>query len=171
MESRSKILNDLSQQQIGAVIKRLPDIDGGAVRKGEYVQRDQTSASDHPKPAAPGDISQVPVLFSGIDQSIPEDVRREMEEEHRTDVPLKVVRFAPEGQISGVQAEVQITFSHPVAPLQSVKDNISEEPPKGIKIEPAVPGRWRWLGTKTLSFEPFHRLPMATRYTVTLDAS
>lgn len=43
-----------------------------------------------------------------------------------------------------------------------------------VQIEPSLPGTWKWLGTKTLSFEyesaAIDRPPMATEYVVTVPA-
>jgi len=39
-----------------------------------------------------------------------------------------------------------------------------------IKISPLPPGHWRWVGTKTLLFEPDGRFPMATEYVVEIPA-
>ena len=43
-----------------------------------------------------------------------------------------------------------------------------------LKIEPSLPGTWRWLGAKTLTFEYdselIDRLPKATEYRVTVPA-
>src|SRR5439155_13490711 len=35
---------------------------------------------------------------------------------------------------------------------------------------PQPKGRWRWIGTKTLLFEPADRFPMATEYQVSIHA-
>ena len=39
-----------------------------------------------------------------------------------------------------------------------------------VKLSPQPPGKWRWVGTKTLLFEPAVRFPMATQYSVTVPA-
>ena len=40
-----------------------------------------------------------------------------------------------------------------------------------VTLSPQPPGRWRWLGTRTLTFEPEGgRFPMATAYTVEVPA-
>src|SRR5919106_1291391 len=39
-----------------------------------------------------------------------------------------------------------------------------------VKLTPQPPGKWRWLGTKTLIFDPQDRFPMATTYRVTVPA-
>ncbi len=83
--------------------------------------------------------------------------------------PLKVLRFAPEGEIP-IAPFVSITFSQPMVPLGTLGDLASGAVP--AQIDPPLPGTWRWLGTKTLTFEYdshlIDRLPKATAYTVTI---
>jgi hypothetical protein len=80
---------------------------------------------------------------------------------------LTVTRRAPEGEVP-VGAEVTITFSQPMVPLSSVANVGAREVPARISPQPA--GRWSWLDVRTLRFLPEGRLPMATRYTVTVPA-
>ena len=37
-----------------------------------------------------------------------------------------------------------------------------------VKLSPEPTGKWRWIGTKTLLFEPAGHFPMATRYSITV---
>jgi hypothetical protein len=46
---------------------------------------------------------------------------------------------------------VNITFNQPMVPLGTLEDLAKEEVP--VKLEPDLAGTWRWLGTKTLTFE------------------
>jgi hypothetical protein len=85
--------------------------------------------------------------------------------------PLEVLRFAPEGEIP-IAPFVNLTFNQPMVPLATLADLTAEEVP--VRIEPQLPGTWRWLGTKTLTFEYdselIDRLPKATEYRVTVPA-
>lgn len=89
------------------------------------------------------------------------------------DVPaagaLRVVRRAPEGAVD-VEAGIGVTvvFSQPMVPLGAVSETAAREAP--ATLSPRAPGRWRWVDVSTLRFEPEGRLPMATRYTVTVPA-
>lgn len=79
--------------------------------------------------------------------------------------PLSVERFAPEGPVT-LAPNVSVTFSEPMVPVSSVSDVAKENLPVRLSPEPA--GKWQWLGTRTLVFQPEKRLPMATSYTVTV---
>jgi uncharacterized protein YfaS (alpha-2-macroglobulin family) len=80
--------------------------------------------------------------------------------------PLEVVRFAPEGDVP-IAPHLQVTFSHPMVAVTSLQELAKGDLP--VALDPTPPeGKWRWIGTKTLLFEPATRLPMATEYTVTV---
>ncbi|MCE9645321.1 MAG: hypothetical protein K8S20_04920 [Chloroflexi bacterium] len=85
--------------------------------------------------------------------------------------PLQVLRFAPEGEIP-VAPFISVTFNQPMVPLGILGDLAEKDVP--VRIEPSISGTWRWLGTKTLTFEYdsklFDRLPKATEYRVTVPA-
>ncbi len=85
--------------------------------------------------------------------------------------PLQVLRFAPEGEIP-IAPFVSITFNQPMVPIGTLADLAARDVP--VRIEPALPGTWRWLGTKTLTFEYdsalIDRLPKATEYHVSVLA-
>lgn len=85
--------------------------------------------------------------------------------------PLEVLRYSPEGEIP-LAPFVSVTFNQPMVPLGTLSDLAAEAVP--ITIEPSLPGTWRWLGTKTLTFEYdselIDRLPKATIFRVTVPA-
>ena len=85
--------------------------------------------------------------------------------------PLEVLRFAPEGEIP-IAPFVSITFNQPMVPLGTLGDLAAEDVP--VQVDPPLPGTWRWMGTRTLTFEYdselIDRLPKATAYTVTVPA-
>jgi uncharacterized protein YfaS (alpha-2-macroglobulin family) len=78
--------------------------------------------------------------------------------------PLEVLRYSPEGEVP-LAPNLSITFSQPMVAVTSHAEAIKTLP---VKLSPEVTGTWRWIGTKTLLFEPAPRFPMATRYTVTV---
>ncbi|HXD34239.1 MAG TPA: alpha-2-macroglobulin family protein [Pyrinomonadaceae bacterium] len=77
---------------------------------------------------------------------------------------LQVLRVAPQGNIS-IAPNLSVTFSQPMAPIGSLEDVAANVP---LKLSPQPPGKWHWLGTNTLVFEPDGRFPMATDYAVTV---
>src|SRR5262249_31366254 len=84
--------------------------------------------------------------------------------------PLEVLRHAPDGDVP-IAPHVSLTFSQPMVAVTSLAE--LEKLPSPAQLAPQPPGRWRWIGTKTLLFEPqgdVDRLPMATAYTVTVPA-
>ena len=85
--------------------------------------------------------------------------------------PLQVLRFAPEGEIP-LAPFISVTFNQAMVPLGTLADLSAQAVP--VQIDPPLPGTWRWLGTKTLTFEYasdlIDRLPKATAYTVTIPA-
>lgn len=81
--------------------------------------------------------------------------------------PLEVLRHGPEGDVD-LAPELSITFNQPMVPLSSLA--VVEGRPVPVKLEPQPPGKWHWIGTKTLQFIPDKRFPMATTYHVTVPA-
>jgi hypothetical protein len=85
--------------------------------------------------------------------------------------PLKVLRYAPEGEIS-IAPFINITFNQPMVPLATLSELSAAQVP--VQVDPSLPGTWRWLGTKTLNFQYdsalIDRLPKATVYHVTIPA-
>ena len=81
--------------------------------------------------------------------------------------PLKVLRYSPEGAVD-VAPFLSITFDQPMVPLKAHADLAAEDVP--VKLSPQPEGSWKWLGTKTLVFQPTFRFPMATEYTVEIPA-
>jgi alpha-2-macroglobulin len=81
--------------------------------------------------------------------------------------PLRVLRHAPDGDV-GLAPNLSVTFSQPMVALTSHAELSKEAIP--VRLSPEPPGQWRWVGTKTLVFEPAVRFPMATTYTVEAPA-
>jgi hypothetical protein len=79
---------------------------------------------------------------------------------------LEVVRFSPQGEVP-IANNLSITFSQPMVALTSQSEASQSVP---VKLTPQAQGQWRWLGTKTLVFEPKNRFAMSTEYSVEIDA-
>ncbi len=88
--------------------------------------------------------------------------------------PLELLRYAPEGEVA-LAANLNLTFNQPMVALTGLADLAGEN--AAVILSPQPAGQWRWVGTKTLVFEPAAdtgyaagRFPMATTYTVTVPA-
>ncbi len=81
--------------------------------------------------------------------------------------PLSVLRRMPEGDVP-LAPHLSVTFSQPMVALDSHAALARGDVP--VRLEPQPPGEWRWVGTRTLVFEPEGRFPMATRYRATIPA-
>ncbi len=64
-----------------------------------------------------------------------------------------------------VLSPLRLRFAGPVAPIAVVG-----KAPKGVTLTPAHPGQWLWSDDKTLVFTPAKDWPVATAFTVVLDA-
>ncbi len=81
--------------------------------------------------------------------------------------PLNVERHAPEGKVD-LAPHLTMTFTQPMVAVTAVGEVNKEHPP--VHLVPEPPGKWRWLGAKTLMFQPEKRFPMATEYAVEVPA-
>ncbi len=146
----------LSDEEIAAILARLPELTAEP-----EDQVDLRLPADSLPPPRPGqtvqeDFPPPPAVVT------PEPVAAG---------PLQVLRYAPEGQIA-LAPFVNVTFDQPMVPLATLEALAAADVP--VRLEPSLPGTWKWLGTKTLSFEydsaQIDRLPMATEYVVTVPA-
>ncbi|MBU1221932.1 hypothetical protein KKF34_08075 [Myxococcota bacterium] len=78
---------------------------------------------------------------------------------------VKVLRVHPKGEIQNMGA-MTVTFNQPMIPLTSIEEQRALDLP--VTIEPKIEGRFRWLGTQVLAFEPSMRFPYATQYRVNI---
>ncbi|HWR65203.1 MAG TPA: Ig-like domain-containing protein [Bellilinea sp.] len=146
----------LTDEEIAGIFERLPNL--------------PVSSSDQTEFKFPVELLPPPRPGTTIQQQFPFfDVVPTPE--IASSEPLQVLRFAPEGEIP-LAPFVSITFSQAMVPLGTLTDLADEA--VAVTIDPPLPGTWRWLGTKTLTFEYdsdlIDRLPKATAYTVTIPA-
>jgi alpha-2-macroglobulin len=78
--------------------------------------------------------------------------------------PLKVAFSSPEGVV-GLVSEVNVVFDRPVHAL-----GVVSQEPAPFRITPAVPGSFRWVGSRAAVFTPERRLPFATAFAVEVPA-
>ena len=142
----------LSDGDVENVLKRVPSIKAQDSDEQEFALREKSL----PPPRTGETINASfppPVPSSVPDQTV--------------SGPLEVLRFSPEGEVP-LAPQLSVTFSQPMVALTSVEELAKQEVP--ISLTPQPPGRWRWVGTKTVLFEPEGRFPMATEYAVSVPA-
>ena len=146
----------LTPEETDRILARLP-----AIQRGEQVD-----FNIPPQPLPPPKTGEtIPAPFPAPeDLAPPESVLVETG-------PLKVLRYSPEGEVP-LAPFVSVTFNQPMVPIATL--DALDEAAIPVDIEPDLPGTWRWVGTKTLTFnyasDQIDRLPMATEYRVTIPA-
>jgi len=82
---------------------------------------------------------------------------------------LEVLMASPQGTTEG-QSEadtIVVAFNQPMVPLEQLSQDTVKAP---LELTPQVPGKYRWLGTSTLSFIPENKLTPATKFTAKVPA-
>jgi alpha-2-macroglobulin len=74
---------------------------------------------------------------------------------------LEVIYVSPKGQLDSPHAQITISFSKPMVALERA-DKRAEQAP--LSITPHVAGKQRWLGSRTLTFQPDRPLPGSTAF-------
>jgi hypothetical protein len=82
------------------------------------------------------------------------------------DKGFKVAAGRPQGKLTGT-ARPTITFSEPVVALETLSQ---QDPATQIRIEPAVKGRWHWLGSSSVEFVNDEPFPFSTAFHVIVPA-
>src|SRR5688500_9296068 len=83
---------------------------------------------------------------------------------------LRVISAGPVGQTAqrSEANEMRVVFSEPMVVLGRIPNPVTAP---WFRMDPPARGTFRWSGTTTLIFTPDPPLPLATRYTVTIDKS
>src|SRR3712207_4241320 len=142
----------LSEAETARVLARLPGLKADEADRQEFALRERSL----PAPRAGATVLK----------PFPAPEPRDSPDVAAGDA--KVLRHSPEGEVP-LAPQVSLTFSRPLVAVTS-QDEAARNIPARLSPQPA--GRWRWLGTKTLIFDPEGgRLPMATEYEVTVLGS
>jgi alpha-2-macroglobulin len=142
----------LSDEATQILLKRLPPIKVEGDDEKDFALRDRSL----PAPRTGQTISEAFPPAGGADRP-----------DQAASGPLEVLRVSPEGEIP-IAPHLSVTFSQPMVAVTSNEDLAASQPP--VKLSPQPKGRWRWVGAKTLLFEPDGRFPMATEYRVEIPA-
>lgn len=141
----------LSDAETQAILRRLPPIKTEPSDEADFALREkslppprtgQTIKQSFP---APGEMTRPDQTMAGA---------------------LEVIRYSPEGEVP-IAPNLSVTFSQPMVAVSSQEEAADYVP---VKLSPQPPGKWRWVGTKTVVFEPDVRFPMATQYSVSVPA-
>src|SRR5437764_1834987 len=146
--AQTSVLSDAETQ---AILNRLPLIKSDATDEVEFALRDRSLP-----PPRTGAIVMQP--FPDALETAPPD--------QKFSGPLEVVRQSPEGDVP-IAPNLSVTFSQPMVAVTSQEEAAENVP---VKLAPQPPGKWHWIGTKTLLFEPDIRFPMATQYRIEVPA-
>jgi hypothetical protein len=142
----------LSPAEAGAVLDRLPPlaaeprVEPFALRESSLPPPRAGRTERAPFPPPPGAGTRPDAPASG---------------------PLVVLRRMPEGDLP-LAPHLAVTFSQPMVALDSHAALALGDVP--VRLEPQPPGEWRWVGTRTLVFEPAGRFPMASAFQATIPA-
>lgn len=141
----------LSDAETQAILNRLPPIKAELSDEAEFALREKSL----PPPRTGATVMQP---FPAASEMAPP--------EQTTAGPLEVVRYSPEGDVP-IAPNLSVTFSQPMVAITSQEEAAENVP---VKLSPQPPGKWHWIGTKTLLFEPEIRFPMATQYSIIVPA-
>ncbi|HEU4507976.1 MAG TPA: alpha-2-macroglobulin family protein [Pyrinomonadaceae bacterium] len=142
----------LSNAETEAVLKRLPPITASTSDETDFAWRKQSL----PPPRMGFTVMKPFPAANEIDAPEP-----------TTAETLEVVRYSPHGEVP-IASNLSITFSQPMIAVSSQEEAAKYVP---VKLSPEPAGKWRWIGTRTLLFEPDGHLPMATQYEVSVPAA
>jgi uncharacterized protein YfaS (alpha-2-macroglobulin family) len=143
----------ISEAEAARVLQRLPPLKAREGDEQDFALREKSL----PPPRAGQTVLA----------AFPAPAEREAPDAAAASGPFEVVRYSPSGEVP-LAPQLNVTFSQPMVAVTSQEEAAREVP---VRLSPEVPGRWRWLGTKTLIFDPAgERLPMATEFTVSVPA-
>jgi uncharacterized protein YfaS (alpha-2-macroglobulin family) len=142
----------LSEAEVQNVLKRLPPVKAQEGDQQDFALRDRSL----PPPRTGRTVN---VSFPSSEPAPTPDPKAAG--------PLEVLRVAPEGEVP-LAPQLSITFSQPMVAVTSNDDLAAQDVP--VRLTPQPPGKWRWVGTRTLLYVPDGRLPMATEFTATVAA-
>lgn len=143
----------LSESEAQNVLKRLPEIKATDQDEQEFAFRERSLPA--------------PRTGKTINAAFPQPVERPGPDVATSTRPLEVLRHSPEGEVP-LAPQLSVTFSQPMVAVTSQDELAAGAVP--VRLTPQPKGRWRWVGTKTLVFEPEGRFPMATVYQVSVPA-
>jgi len=154
-ESAGVSADELGPDATEEILSRLPPIDDGTSGP-EAISSAPTSNA----PPRPREVEMRPFP--------PSSEREPPAEGGREEGPLEVVRRSPRGAVE-VAPRLSVTFSKPMIAVGETPEYRDYRSP--IQIRPEIEGDWRWVGVRTLVFQPEDgRFPMASSYRAVVPA-
>jgi len=152
-KAANKVANasQLSDAEVRAILNRLPPIKAEPSDAAAFALREKSL----PPPRTGATVRQP---FPAPSEMVPPD--------QAAAGPLEILRYSPEGEVP-LAPNLSVSFSQPMVAVISQEEAVENVP---VKLSPQPPGKWHWIGTRTLLFEPEVRFPMATQYTITVPA-
>lgn len=135
----------------------------GGVKAEEYPSDPRRS---HPSLSIP-DLSTYKIAYYPlVSQETAETQSPAIKE---SDDPFILADFGPKGELPDDvrKPSIFVVFSQPVVPLARLGAPVRDT--KYLKIEPSLPGVYRWYGSRLLAFEPDADSLPQRRYTVTVS--
>jgi uncharacterized protein YfaS (alpha-2-macroglobulin family) len=142
----------LSEGDTQNLLKRVPPTKVEDDDQKDFAKRDGTLPA--------------PKTGKKIEQKFPAADQRNAPDIDQSKLSLEVIRFSPEGEVP-LAPDLNVTFSQPMVAVTGQEDAARVQP---VQLSPQTEGKWRWLGTKTIMFDPAKRFPMATRFTAIIPA-
>lgn len=146
----------LSDEEMARILSRLPEM--------------EMTADDQLQFNLPAEVLPPPRTGETVAQAFPPEATTD-ETVEVVDGALEVLRYAPQGEIT-LAPFISVTFNQAMVPLGTLQQ--LSELPIPVQVSPALTGTWRWVGTRTLTFnydsDLIDRLPKATAYRVTIPA-
>src|SRR4051812_21197442 len=122
-----------------------------------------TGAADHQAVALRPASQPPPQTGETVSSAFPPPVSSAAPRASDPHDPLHVTRWTPEGKLPNVP-QLTVTFDQPMIAVSSQAAAASSVP---VKLSPQPKGTWRWIGTRTIVFDPEGgAFPRATTYTV-----
>jgi len=143
----------MTPAEVQALLARLPEFQTDAGKPADFALREGSLPAPRTGTTVQQPFPPVEAAPTGAPTS--------------SEGPLEVLRRAPEGEVP-LAPQVSVTFSQPMVTVSSQAEASQSVP---VRLTPQPPGAWRWIGTRTVVFDPAEqRLPMATRFTVQVPA-
>ncbi|HEY4179017.1 MAG TPA: alpha-2-macroglobulin family protein [Kofleriaceae bacterium] len=141
----------ISDAEAQTLLARSPAIKDDAADKQDFALRPNSQP-------APRTGNVVKAMFPAPPSTLLPPVANEAKGD------LKVLRYMPEGEVP-IAPELTVTFNQPMIAITSQTDAAATVP---VTLTPTPKGKWRWIGTRTVLFDPEVRFPQATTYKVAI---